>query len=92
MDFVFVALIKDNDHLIGDQDHEFPACFIIEASTKKEALNWGGEVAFEHCLNNTSHELINTLVESPNNYPDHVLQELPRVKCGIMPADEEIGW
>ena len=92
MDFIFVALLKDNDHLIGDQGHEFPACFIIEATSKSKALSWGGEVTFEHCMNNPSHELINTLVESPNNYSAHVLESLPRVKYGLMPTDEEIGW
>jgi len=92
MDFVFAALLKDNDLQPEDQDFEFPACFIIEAENKSKALSWGNDVTVEHCLSNPSHELINTVVESPNNYPSHVLEKLPRIKYGFMPSEEYIGW
>ena len=87
-----MALLMDRELEPEDQDFEFPVCFVIEAESKAKALSWGNDVTLEHCLSNQSHELINTLVESPNNYSAHVLDELPRIKYGVVPSDEQVGW
>ena len=92
MEFIFTALLRDNDLQPEDEDFEFPACFIVEAGSKAKALSWGNDVTADHCLNNPAHELFSTAVESPNNYPSHVLEDLPKVKYGFMPSEEYIGW
>ena len=92
MNFVFTALLKDNDLQPEDQDFEFPACFIVEAESKAKALSWGNDVTLEHCLRNPAHKLIDTVVESSNNYAAHVLEKLPKIKYGFMPSEEYLGW
>ena len=92
MDFVFVTLLRDNNLAKTDQDYEFPVCFIVEAANKDGALNWGEQLTMEFCLNNENIELINTMVESPNNYSNTALENLPRVPYGYNATEEEIGW
>lgn len=92
MEFIFTALLRDNDLQPEDQDFEFPACFIVEAESKAKALSWGNDITLEHCLSNPKHELINTVVESSKNYPAHVLEELPKIEFGFMPSENQIGW
>jgi hypothetical protein len=92
MEFIFTALLRDNDFQPEDQDFEFPVCFIIKAGSKAQALSWGNDVTSEHCLCNPAHELINTVVEATNSYPPHVLAKLPKITYGSMPSEEHIGW
>ncbi len=92
MEFIFTALLRDNNLQPEDQDFEFPASFIVEAESKTKALSWGNDVTLEHCLNNSTHEPLNTVIESANNYPSHALEKLPKIKCGFMPSEEQIGW
>ncbi len=92
MEFVFTALIQDDDLDPQDLDYEFPACFIVEAQSTEMALSWGNNLVMVHCLNNATHKVINTVVEPIHNYSEHALTSLPKVYYGVPVSDEVIGW
>ncbi len=89
--FIYCAWFRDAALPADDQDHEWPACFIIEASDGEVALRWGNHLAVAYARRS------GTLSFFKGEVQDHCVSEgdlsgLPIIPEGYEPSDSEIGW
>ncbi len=89
--FMYAAWFRDSTKEVGDPDHEWPACFMVDAPDADQALAWGDHLAtrFSRRLG-TELFLKSSIVEAGLAAGD--LSTLPVVAFGHDASDEEIGW
>lgn len=88
--FEYSVWFKDREAHPTDQDYEWVACFLINATTTKDAKDWGDLLSRDFAARNGSNEFLSSSV-SPID-PDEASSELPKVKFGERVSDELIGW
>ena len=86
--FLYTAWFRDEIANCEDQDHEWPACFIVEANTASDAQAWGDHLARAF---GKRHETESFLRSSVENVPLKSVG-LPFIKYGYEADDKEIGW
>lgn len=91
MKFVYTVWFRDPRLPTDDQDHEWPACFVVEAASVAEAATWGDRIASTYSVH-SGQQMLSSSVESFENTELLGKQELPVVPYGHEPSEDEIGW
>lgn len=89
--FVYCAWFRNLALPTDEQDSEWPACFIIEASTAEEALGWGDHLSKVFSDRRGTEIYLRSEVEDMSAAKGD-LSLLPVVSVGYEASDSEIGW
>lgn len=89
--FMYCAWFRDLRMRPGDQDYEWPACFLIEASTADEARGWGDSLSQDFSRRRVTEVFLSSEVTEPST-SDAEESSAPVVSVGYQATDEEIGW
>ena len=89
--YVYTAWCRDTCISPDDQDHEWPACLIIEAETAEEAFSWGDRPAGAFSERRIDEVCLN-LYAVDESEASRDLATLAVVPLGYEASDEEIGW
>lgn len=88
--FVYTVWFRDRAFPPDDQDHEWPACLVVEAGDAVQALSWGDHLARSYVARRTGQQFLSSAVdvvtEGDNSGTLHV------VSFGQDASDAEIGW
>jgi hypothetical protein len=87
--FVYTVWFRDRTLPSDDQDHEWPACFIIDATTTALAQAWGDHLAKDYAMQREDEEFLSSSVVADDS-SDTAL--LPVVAYGEVASDAKIGW
>jgi len=91
--FLYSAWFRNAFADISEQDHEWVACFLVEAKSDKEASEWGNYLARKYSSSNYEEAFIKSDIEFLSNEEQIILSDqLPIVKYGHEASDLEIGW
>ena len=90
--FVYCAWLENLGLPSEDEDHEWPAVFIIEAETAGQALEWGDVLARRYCERWDDQAFLRSYVYVEEDEPAVDHGQLPSVAFGYEASDEEIGW
>lgn len=71
----------------GDQDHEWPACMLIDAPSESVAIEWGNHLASLYS-SRSGEAFVSSDVEASSEED----LDLPIVLAGVDATDAEIGW
>jgi hypothetical protein len=88
---IYTVWFRDPRLPSDDQDHEWPACFTIEAVGTTEAASWGDRVASAHALR-TGQKMLSSSVEPFDGANVPGKERLPVIHHGREPSDDDIGW
>jgi hypothetical protein len=91
MHFVYTAWFRNPQFLPDEQDHEWPACFVIEAPDGAGAKAWGDHLAADYARR-TDQPFLSSSVEPLEGEEGPATDALPHVPYGHEATDEEIGW
>lgn len=89
--FMYYAWFQDQRLPPDDQDHEWPACFIVEADSADEALAWGDHLAKSYSTRTSEYVFLRSGVEDAGTAGGD-LASLPVVVAGYEATDSDIGW
>jgi hypothetical protein len=89
--FLYTAWFRDLQAEPDEQDYEWPACFLVEAVTEAEALEWGDHLAKSFSDRKVTEKYLSSSVE-PGDLTDAEVAALPLVPFGHEASDFEIGW
>ncbi|MBN2285051.1 MAG: hypothetical protein JXI43_01285 [Tissierellales bacterium] len=92
MEYLYTVWFKNKLLDPNDQDHEWPACIIIEAEDSKKATEWGDFLAKKYSNKIGTESYIHSSIEILNLEKDTELSSTPRIKYGYEATDNEIGW
>ncbi|MDJ0663919.1 MAG: hypothetical protein QNJ75_05115 [Acidimicrobiia bacterium] len=88
--FEYVAWFQDDMFEPGDQDHQWPACFLLEAPSVELAQQWGDRLARSYAERAEQlflHSTAGTATEAARSS-----ESLPIVEYGEEVEDAHIGW
>ncbi|MGU3494291.1 hypothetical protein ACLBXM_09645 [Xanthobacteraceae bacterium A53D] len=85
--FLYTVWFRDPAANAADQDHEWPACLLIEAGTAEAALAWGDHLARGRAGRGPAALFLWSEVA-----PSEGAEVLPLVRDGEAATDREIGW
>ena len=91
MKFVYTVWFQDPRLPPGDQDREWPACFVVDGSSAASALAWGDRLAARHARSSGEQQL-KSAVEALDTSDLPGVNALPIIMEGESPPDEVIGW
>lgn len=91
MRFAYTVWLRNESLPADDQDYEWPACFVIDASTADAARRWGDRLA-ERYAATSGERLIGSAVEAVDTSTLPGLDALPVIADGEEAPDEKIGW
>lgn len=74
-----------------DQDHQWPACFIIDALTAGDAASWGDQLSQDYVWR-TGLQRLSSSAESAETADVAGLNQLPIIPFGHYATDAELGW
>jgi hypothetical protein len=85
--FLYTAWFQDALARPGDEDFEWPACFLVAAASTDAAQRWGDHLSGSFSRRRESEKFLRSSVEiAPAN------TDLPVVADGYEATDGEIGW
>ncbi|MCW2643197.1 MAG: hypothetical protein JWP76_5503 [Dactylosporangium sp.] len=87
--YEYVAWFRDPALPADDQDYEWPAVFIVEAPSAKEAKSWGDHLAKGRAVR-AGEIYLRSSAEPYAQSPEK--DTLPVVAYGVEVPDEEVGW
>ena len=88
--FQYTAWFRDLDASPDDEDHEWPACLLIEAADPPEAAFWGDHLARGFARRRASERFLHSTIEPDDGSWN--ADSVPVIRVGDEPTDEEIGW
>jgi hypothetical protein len=91
MKYVYTVWFRDPSLPEDDQDHEWPACFVIDGDTESSARLWGDRLSLRYA-GETGNEMMHSNTESFDASELPGIDKLPIVPMGHDATDEEIGW
>lgn len=89
--FLYIAWFRNLQASEDDQNREWPACFMVEASDIDEALCWGNHLALQFSIRHNTESFLWSSIEAEAE-ADSDTSKLPRVCTGETPSDDYIGW
>jgi hypothetical protein len=89
--FLYTAWFRNTAVGLDDQDCEWPACFIIEATSADMALSWGDRLAKSFSEKRTTELYLRSNVQD-ECFANGDTSTLPVVQFGCDASDVEIGW
>ena len=84
--YLYSAWFRDEALPSDDQDHEWVACFLIDASSPEEAQRAGDQLARDRAVR-AREPFLSSSVALPDGS-----EALPTVRAGDLASDEYIGW
>lgn len=91
MKFVYTVWFRNPSLPPEDQDHEWPACFVVESATEQAALAWGDHLARRYGKK-SGQLFVSSRVEAADDADLPGVEMLPLVSDGQDATDDEIGW
>ena len=92
-EFVYSAWFLDETARPGDQDREWLACILIDATNAEAAQEWGDTLARDRANRNLGDRFLwSSIEEKTSIIKASNLSDLPRIGEGQHVSDEEIGW
>jgi hypothetical protein len=92
MEFTYTAWFKNTALEQEDQDHEWPACIIIDADTSSDALSWGDHLAKRFSERSATEIFLRSSCEIVDCSVYLDFNSVPRIRYGYEAKDDEIGW
>lgn len=86
--YLYTAWFRDKLALPGDQDFEWPACFVVEAASTDAAQRWGDHLSSSSSARRGTEKFLWSNVE----HTEGDLENLTLVRDGEEATDAEIGW
>ncbi|AYQ28767.1 hypothetical protein DT070_12460 [Polaromonas sp. SP1] len=86
--FLYTAWFQDALVEPDDEDFEWPACFLVTASSMEAAQHWGDHLSDSFSRRRESERFLRSSVEIATAST----QDLPVVVDGYEATDGEIGW
>lgn len=91
--FLYTAWFENLNAPIDDEDHEWCACFLIEAESEARAKTWGDHLATNFSSRWTEEKFLWSEIEGKSdNAWSGEEAKLPRITDGYVASDKEIGW
>lgn len=90
--YIYTVWFRDNLSPVGDEDHEYPVCLVIEAENEEKAKEWCDELSQDFSKRNPANEVLNSKIEDIDSYKGSEISSAPFIKYGYKASDEEIGW
>ncbi len=91
MKYVYTVWLQNPELKIDDPEREWPACWLIEASTELDAKEWSDQIAKKYSVARKQ-IFLNSKIELASISELPGLDQLPRLEAGVPAADSEIGW
>ncbi len=91
MKFVYIVWLRDLSVGVDDPDHEWPACFLVEAPDLVSAQLWGDHLGKRYATSH-NHDMLKSSTEPLATSSLPGLEALPLVVAGEEATDEHIGW
>jgi hypothetical protein len=88
--FVYTVWFRNSAFPPDDQDHEWPACFTVEAGDAVQALSWGDTLARGYVARGTEQQFLWSTVDAVADGDNS--HTLPVILFGQDASDGEIGW
>lgn len=92
MNCLYTAWFRNTLFRPDEQDHEWPACIVIDANTLEDAKAWGDHLAKQFSDRSPSEQFLHSVAKPIEDNADVDIQSTPRIKYGYNATDEEIGW
>ncbi len=93
--YLYTAWFRNPSLPVDDQDHEWPACMLIDAPSEPDAIAWGDRLARRHS-DRSGEVFLSSSLEPPiaadTGVPLTPDDGLPLVVAGFDATDAEIGW
>lgn len=86
--YEYVAWFRNPTFPPNDEDHEWPAVFLIDAVSPQAARSWGDSLSRRYA-ERTGQEFLFSEVAGAGDNPAHLL---PVVRDGERVEDTHIGW
>ena len=87
----FRNLLLDPDDP-DEQDYEWGAWIIIEASSREQAIEWGDHLSKRYLNDNENEQYIKSDAKPYVKDARIDDSDSPRIKYGYEASDDEIGW
>ena len=87
--FEYCVWLRDSDRLPDEEDHEWPAVFVVRAADERAAKAWGDWLAHDYCRRTPGASFISSAIEPAKA---STLQQVPIIEGGEQASDDKIGW
>ena len=88
--YLYTVWFRDIALAPDDQDYEWPACFLVEAHSEKEAATWGNHLSRSYSRRHPTEVFLRSTIGLHRELSAH--WALPRIEAGFEASDEVIGW
>lgn len=89
--YMYTAWFRNPRLPADDQDHEWPACFLVDALDGVRAQRWGDHLAVRWA-DRHGELFVGSKAEPVAQPVSNEIQRLPVVPDGHEATDQEIGW
>jgi hypothetical protein len=86
--FLYTAWFRNEQAISGDQDVEWPACFVVVSSDPNAAQEWGDHLALSFAARWQNERFLRSSIELANNDSE----ASPVIHEGDELPDSVIGW
>lgn len=90
--FLYTVWFRDTAADPSEEDHEWPACMLIEALTQDAARAWGDSLAAARCQRHPADIFLHSQISVLSEHGSSAQDRLPVLRAGESATDEEIGW
>jgi hypothetical protein len=87
--YLYTVWFRDELAADDDQDQEWPACFVVDASSAQDAHSWGDHLARSFSAKRESEIFLRSELEERIESKQDTL---PVIVVGHEASDVEIGW
>jgi hypothetical protein len=87
--FEYCVWLRDAHRPPDDEDHEWPAVFVVRAADERAAQTWGDWLAHDYCRRVPEASFISSSVEPAKA---STLQQVPIIEDGERASDNKLGW
>ena len=79
MEFIYTAWFRNTALEKEDQDHEWPACIIVDAEKSSDALSWGNHLAKSYSDRSATEIFLRSDCEIVDSSVYHDFSSVPRI-------------
>lgn len=92
MNYLYRAWLRDNALHSDEQDHEWPACILIDAEMKEKAIERGNQLANKRLESIKTEIILLSNADEVGINSKNELQNSPKVKYGVEATNDGIIW
>jgi hypothetical protein len=90
--FIYSVWFRDTTASPEDQDRDWVACICIQATTARQAQDWGDKLARSRVERAPDDLFISSSVEPVHPTTKQDLRAVPHIIVGETPTDKALGW